>query len=826
MPKNKQETDPLGSYKDKRNFTITPEPAGGPGSRGAERAFVIQKHDARSTHYDLRLELDGVLKSWAVPKGPSLEPGQKRLAVHVEDHPLEYLDFEGTIPAGQYGAGGMFIWDKGIWEPIGDPVRGLNEGHLKFYLHGEKLQGAWVLVQMHRKSGEDKDWLLIKEKRDGENGATNPEGSEPTAIPFAPDSLLLSLPSGARLAPVPARLTPQLATLVEKPPVGDDWIYEIKFDGYRILTFFQEDSVRLYTRNGHDWTDKLNSLAEPLRELKLAPGWLDGEIVIPGDNGAPDFGALQAAFEAGRTNEIVYYVFDMPFYAGYDLRPVSLTARRLLLADVMQGSKSSRIRFSQDFSGNGNDILRSACDMGLEGVMGKKKGAAYVSGRTQSWIKLKCSRRQEFVVAGYTSPTTAGRGFKSLLLGVHDEAGQLWYAGKVGTGFNARNSGMIMQQLESLAAEQSPLIEIPKGVQANWLRPELVAEVSFAEWTKDGRVRHGVFHGLRTDKAPTAINREEPGSLSNSSVGVTRGSYLKKKAEEDPNMPKITNPDRVIDSTTSLTKLDLVNYYRRAAPWILPHLKDRPVSFLRAPEGVGGEFFFQKHGEKLKITGLRHLDPDLDPGHPSLMAVETLEALIGAVQMNVIEFHTWNAVAKKIEKPDRMVFDLDPGEGVGWAMIAEAAQLTRALLQELELQSFLKTSGGKGLHVVVPLKRRDDWETVKAFSKGVASHLARVIPERFTDISGPRNRVGKIFIDYNRNGRGATTVAAYSVRARAGLGVSMPCSWDDLSSLSGGDKWNIANAHLRLEESDVPWQDYGQTKQVIKAASKKIMLGH
>ena len=826
MPKDKQGVDPLGSYKGKRNFTVTPEPAGSPGGGGAGRAFVIQKHDARSTHYDLRLELDGVLKSWAVPKGPSREPGQKRLAVQVEDHPLEYLDFEGTIPVGQYGAGGMFIWDRGVWEPIGDPAQGLHEGHLKFYLQGEKLQGAWVLVQMHPKSGEDKNWLLIKEKHDGESGGTNPDKSAPGVNSSDPESLLLSLPSGAKPAPVPTRLAPQLATLVGTPPAGDEWIYEIKFDGYRILTLFQEGSVRLYTRNGHDWTDKLNSLVGPLQELKVSPGWLDGEIIIPADNGAPDFGALQAAFEAGRANEIVYYVFDMPFYAGHDLRPASLTARRLLLADVMQESDSPRLRFSQDFSGSGEDILRSACDMGLEGVMGKRKGAAYVSGRTQSWIKLKCSRRQEFVVAGYTSPTTAGRGFKSLVLGVHDEAGQLRYTGKVGTGFNARNSGMIMEQLKRLAAEQSPLTAIPKGIQANWLRPELVAEVSFAEWTKDGRVRHGVFHGLRTDKAAAAITREEPASLSNPSASPQQGSYPNQKAEKDPNLPKITNPDRVIDSTTSLTKLDLVNYYRMAAPRILPHLQDRPVSFLRAPEGVEGEFFFQKHGDKLKITGLRHLDPHLDPGHPSLMAVETLEALIGAVQMNVIEFHTWNAVVEKIEKPDRMVFDLDPGEGVSWAMIAEAALLTRALLEELELQSFIKTSGGKGLHVVVPLKRRDDWETVKAFSKGVASHLARVIPERFTDVSGPRNRVGKIFIDYNRNGRGATTVAAYSARARAGLGVSMPCSWDEIASLSGGDQWNIANAHLRLEESDDPWQDYRQTKQVIKAASKKVMLGN
>ncbi|MEQ8200519.1 MAG: DNA ligase D [Syntrophomonadaceae bacterium] len=824
MPEDLKDTDRLGSYQNKRDFTLSPEPAGAPGGQGSGRAFVIQKHDARSTHYDLRLELDGVLKSWAVPKGPSPEPGQKRLAVQVEDHPLEYLDFEGTIPAGQYGAGGVFIWDRGVWEPVGDPVQGLREGHLKFYLHGEKLQGGWVLVQMHRQSGDSKDWLLIKE-RDNGGREPGPDHSGPEPDPSRPESRLLSLPSGAAPASVPTRLAPQLATLVEKPPGGDDWIYEIKFDGYRILAYFGEGSVRLFTRNGQDWTDKLNSLVTPLQELKVSPGWLDGEIVIPGENGAPDFGALQGAFEAGRTGEIVYYVFDMPFYAGYDLRQASLTARRLLLADVLQDLPSSRVRFSQDFAGKGEDILRSACDMGLEGVMGKRKGAAYVSGRTQSWIKIKCSRRQEFVVAGYTPPTTAGRGFKSLVLGVHDQAGHLHYAGKVGTGFNARNSGIIMQHLERLASDRSPLAEIPAGITANWLRPELVAEVSFTEWTKDGRVRHGVFHGLRTDQTPNSITREEPAPVATVSAGPTKASTPKRAAREEPDLANITNPDRVVDPTTALTKLDLVNYYRLAARWMLPHLLERPVSFLRAPEGVEGQLFFQKHGEKLQIPGLRQLDPELDPGHPSLMAVETLEALIGAVQMNVIEFHTWNATVKNINKPDRIVFDLDPGEGVSWAMITEAAQLTRTLLEQLGLQSFLKTSGGKGLHVVVPLKPGDDWETVKAFSKGVASHLARVIPGYFTDVAGPRNRVGRIFIDYNRNGRGATTVAAYSARARAGVGVSMPCTWQELSGLNGGDHWHIANAYLRLETQDDPWRDYWQTGQTIKAASQKIMLG-
>lgn len=814
--------DPLATYKDKRDFSTTPEPAGEQGREDNTRRFVVQKHDARSTHYDLRLELDGVLKSWAVPKGPSLEPGQKRLAVNVEDHPLEYLDFEGTIPPKQYGAGDMIIWDRGTWEPVGDPGQGFDEGHLKFHLRGQKLQGDWVLVQMHPKSGEKKDWLLIKER-----SAHNPAGSE--GLPEQPqdissEDLFLTLPSGARPGPVPDRLAPQLATLVDQPPPGDDWIYEIKFDGYRILTRCDHDSVTLYTRNGHDWTAKLAALVPALKELKIAPGWLDGEIVILGENGAPDFGALQSAFETGRIAEVVYYVFDLPYYDGYDLREASLTARRILLGKVLKDTTSPQVRFSENFAGSVPDIFRSACDMGLEGIMGKRKDAAYMPGRSRSWIKLKCTRRQEFVVVGYTPPARSGPGFRSLLLGVYNQAGQLHYAGKVGTGFNARNRGVIQEQLERLAADQAPLAEIPPGEkQARWVKPEMVAEVSFTELTKDGRVRHGAFKGLRTDKDPRLVTRELPAEITPTAPPEDARPTRKKNNVKTAG-PEISNPDRVVDPSSGARKIDIVNYYQAAARWILPYLQNRPVSLVRAPEGIEGQLFFQKHGDKLNIPGLKQLDPALDPGHPALIMIDSLEALIGAAQMNVIEFHTWNATTGNIEKPDRIIFDLDPGEGTTWEMIAEAARLTRTMLEELQLVSFLKTSGGKGLHIVVPLKPRDDWDTVKAFAKGVAVHLARVIPTYFTDIAGPRNRVGKIYIDYNRNTRGATTAEAFSVRARAGLGVSMPCSWDELAQLTGGDHWNIANAGPRLEGEDDPWRDYNQSRQIIRAAAKKIML--
>ncbi len=815
--------DPLAPYKEKRNFTTTPEPAGSQSSENTSLRFVIQKHDARSTHYDLRLELDGVLKSWAVPKGPSLEPGQKRLAVNVEDHPLEYLDFEGTIPPKQYGAGDMIIWDRGTWEPIADPARGYNKGHLKFHLHGQKLQGTWALVQMHPKSGEKKDWLLIKE-RDAQVQASSDAGSQPHPPDNLPDELFMSLPSGAIPGPVPPQLAPQLATLVDQPPSGDEWIYEIKFDGYRIMARYDNDSVTLHTRNGLDWTAKLASLVPALKELKIAPGWLDGEIVILGDKGIPDFGALQSAFESGRTDEIVYFVFDLPYYAGYDLREASLTSRRILLARVLKDTTTSRVRFSDSFAGGSADIFRSACDLGLEGIMGKQKDAAYTSGRSRSWIKLKCTQRQEFVVVGYTPPTRSGPGFRSLLLGVYDQNGKLQYAGKVGTGFNARNRGAIQAQLERLAADQSPLAEVlPGEKQARWVKPELVAEVSFTEWTKEAKVRHGAFQGLRTDKDPRLVTREGTAATTPSAPPPT-ARPSRNRPTGSTSTQKISNPDRVVDPSTGARKIDIVDYYTAAARWILPYLSDRPVSVVRAPEGIEGELFFQKHGGKLKIPGLRQLDPALDPGHPALMAIDSLEALIGAVQMNVIEFHTWNAAVGNIEKPDRMIFDLDPGEGTSWAMMVEAARLTRTLLEELQLVSFLKISGGKGLHIVVPLKPRDDWETVKAFAKGVAAHLARVIPTYFTDIAGPRNRVGKIYIDFNRNTRGATTVEAFSVRARAGLGISMPCSWDELPLLTGGDHWKIANVGPRLEGEDDPWQDYDKSRQILRATAKKLIL--
>jgi bifunctional non-homologous end joining protein LigD len=816
-------SDPLVTYKAKRDFSVSPEPAENAAINNSHRSFVVQKHAARSNHYDFRLELDGTLKSWAVPKGPSLDPAQKRLAVRVEDHPLSYADFEGVIPPKQYGAGTVMVWDRGTWEPLEDPRAGLEAGLLKFRLKGMKLSGTWALVQIKGKPGEKQEsWLLIKER-----DAYARSETEFKVVESMPESVLNdaegpTIPSGAIPEAIPATLAPQLATLVENIPLSGDWSYEIKFDGYRILARIDNGEVALFTRNGHNWTDKLKNISLAVRDLKIASGWLDGEIVVLGADGMPDFGALQNAFESSG-NVIRYFIFDIPFYNGFDLRRVGLAERRDLLAKIIPESSSGTISFSQDFVGSADDILLSACELGLEGIIGKRRDSPYVSARSPNWIKLKCIKRQEFVVVGYTE-SKGQREIGALLLGVYDNAGHLKYAGKVGTGFDSLTAKMLKEKLSVLATDQMPLHSKPRDVQGNWVVPKLVAEVSFAEWTKDGRLRHSVYRGLRADKPASLIIRE-------TALGKTLISEENQKISqvEDQSLSpedigsQISNPDRVIDPSTGLTKLDIVKHYQLVSKWILPHLTGRPASFLRAPSGISGQLFFQKHGGALNIPELKRLDPSIDPGHPALMEIGSPVALIGAVQMNVIEFHTWNARAKNIEKPDRMIFDLDPGEGVEWIMMLESAELTRALLEELGLQSFLKTSGGKGLHIVVPLLTRDSWETVKEFSKAVSQHLAKVIPSQFVALSGPRNRVGKVFVDYIRNSRGATTVAAYSVRARPGLGVSVPCSWQELSGLTGGAHWTISNVRQRLESSENPWKEYTKTKQSLKTASKRIL---
>ena len=844
--------DPLHAYKSKRDFALTPEPAeGGQAVAADQLTFVVQKHWASSLHYDFRLELDGVMKSWAVPKGPSFDPKVKRMAVQVEDHPLSYAAFEGDIPARQYGGGKVIVWDAGSWTPLHEPHQAYRDGNLKFELRGHKLHGRWVLVRMKGK-GEDKrdkqaPWLLIKEKDSFARAATEysvvdelpgsvkalgpPPSKALTAAArgdhvgsgagLPPDAVPAALPPGAVPAALPPTLAPQLATLVAGPPPDPAaWLYEIKFDGYRMLVRSDDSGSRLFTRNGHDWTSKLLPLREAFDRLKLPAGWYDGEIVVPNEAGVPDFGALQQSLDRQRTDDVVLYLFDLPYVDGHDLRNASLEARRAVLKRLLAASASDRICFSEEFDAAPESMLASACKMGLEGVMAKRRNAPYRSSRSADWIKLKCGQRQEFVIGGYTGPQGARTGFGALLLGVHDAQGELQYAGNVGTGFSQQTLKDITHALLARPQSRSPFAAHSKiEGKPHWVTASLVAEVSFGGWTRAGRIRHAVFRGLRGDKPAGAVMREEPLRLPAAKASI---STPMNRSQPLSSRLRVTNPQRVIDASTGTSKLELVRYYGLVGELMIKHLLGRPVSLLRAPAGVGGALFFQKHAATENLPGVRQLDPALSVGHPPMIEVASKQGLLSAAQWNVIEFHTQNATSVSFEHPDRMVFDLDPGEGVTWTQVQEAAQLTHSFLTQLGLPSFLKTSGGKGLHIVVPVRRLHGWDTVKGFSQAVVRHMAQAIPQRFVARSGPSNRVGKIFIDYLRNGLGATTVCAWSARARPGLGISVPVAWDELPSLRGGDHWSVKTVHERLDTGNEPWSGYAKAARGLTSAMSAL----
>lgn len=836
--------EPLAQYNRKRDFKKTAEPAGtlAPHADNDPLQFVIQKHWASRLHYDFRLELDGVMVSWAMPKGPSYDPAVKQMAIHVEDHPLSYNTFEGTIPKGEYGGGTVIVWDRGTWEPVGDPRAGLVQGKVLFKLHGQKLAGLWELVRISKPGEKKQDqWMLFKKRGD----AWARPLAEYDVITALPDSVVerpLGLieereprvSAGVRQststvaadlsqaldAPLPATLAPQLATLTAAVPPGTGWVAENKFDGYRMLARIENGTVRLFTRNGNDWTAKLQPLAKHVETLGIHEAWLDGEIVVLNEQGVPDFNRLQNAMDNARSQDIVYFLFDAPFLGGKDLRPVPLLSRRAALKQILDVHGNDRVRFSDAFDAPPAQLLEAACQIGLEGILLKRADAPYTSTRSETWLKLKCQQRQEFVVIGFTDRSGARNEVGGLLLGYH-EAGTLRYGGSVGTGWTTRTGRELHAQLVQLEVSQPAVA--PSTVKPGrwskrsagterWVKPEMVVEVAFAEWTPDGHVRHPTFRGVRSDKPGKDITREpaqSPGSTGPSAVKPSAGV-------------KVTNPTRVIDPSTGLTKLALVRYYESIAPWILPHLKDRPISLVRAPTGIMGELFFQKHPET-KMPGMTELDPALWPGHAALMAVNSVDSLLAAAQMNTVEFHTWNSTATRIKLPDRVIFDLDPGEGTTWAHIQEAALLMRSMLQELGLNSWLKTSGGKGLHVVVPLAPKRDFAVVKGFSQAVVQHMARVIPQRFVAKSGGTNRVGKIFIDYLRNGHGQTTAAAFSARSRPGLGVSMPVAWEQLSSLKSGSQWSILTAreYLSFQKED-PWATYWTSRQTLTAAMTKL----
>ncbi|RXU14742.1 DNA ligase D, partial [Pseudomonas syringae] len=798
-----------------------------------------------------------------VPKGPSLDPTQKRLAVHVEDHPLDYAGFEGSIPQGQYGGGDVIVWDRGVWQPHGDPQKTYEDGKLKFTLVGEKLSGDWALVRTRLKgSGSKEQWLLIKEKDDiarpaaeyditqeqpqsvisgahvgkqrsaSKNSAASAASGKAkaaTSKPKAPTPVAKPTRRKAKAA-FPDTLSPQLATLVEAPPAGD-WLYEIKFDGYRMLTRIQGDDVRLLTRNGHDWTERLPELVKALKGMKLRDSWFDGEVVVLDEQGLPDFQGLQNAFDAGNSKDILYYLFDMPFLSAEDLREVPLEQRRDALKQVLDAQKSRLLRYSDAFQAGHQDIVASAAAMGLEGVIGKRAGSAYVSKRNADWIKLKCRLRQEFVVVGYTAPQGSRSAFGALLLAVNAGDDGLVYAGRVGTGFTEVTLEQLHKQLKKLQRKDSPLAKKLSASQARgvqWVEPQLVCEAEFAQWTREGIVRQAAFVGLRSDKPAKDVVREDaqPANVPSQTPTTTAAPKARKKAAQgkvDVAGTGISHPDRVIDSKTGTSKIELAQFYQSIADWILPYLNKRPVALLRCPEGIDGEQFFQKHAEHLAIPHIKQLDRALDPGHAALMEIDSVQALVGAAQMGAIELHTWGATRDRIETPDHFVLDLDPDPALPWRSMIEATQMVLAVLEELGLEAFLKTSGGKGMHIIVPLARQADWDTVKAFAKAIAEFASRQLPERFTATMGPKNRVGKIFIDYLRNSRGGSTVTAYSVRARPGLPVSVPIALDELAGLKSSAQWDITNLEQRLKRlKDDPWAGYSNRRKITQKMWKQL----
>lgn len=899
----------LGEHTRKRNFSKTPEPAGGKAKAGAKRlSFTVQKHDASRLHYDFRLEINGALASWAVPKGPSLDPADKRLAVHVEDHPLDYGDFEGTIPHGNYGAGTVLLWDTGWWEPDEkDPAKALARGKLSFTLNGEKLSGSWTLTRLRaRASDTDGDnWLLIK--HDDENarkggagllderpesvksgrtleavaadgGGTSEKRSTPkkSQPAHAKASVAVStkdplswpeLDAYLRAKP-PTEFTPQLCTLSDTAPEGDGWIHEIKFDGYRLIVRSVGDSVRLFTRNGHDWTHRFGPIAAAVRDLPPGDVVLDGEAAVLDSSGQTSFQMLQQGIKKQTFKNLVFYVFDLVHLAGRDLTGAPLIERKEMLRRLMPEGQSGVLRYSDHVVGGGPSVQTQACELALEGMISKRADAPYTQGRSRSWLKIKCSRRQEFVVIGYTEPSGSRKHFGALLLAARDDDDRLVYTGRVGTGFTAGVLKDIRRRLDALERTTCPADEPPTRAESKgvtWVTPELVVEVEFTQWTDDGRLRHPAFQGLREDKPADEVRIEVIGPVASegempkkpakklakkSGKKVSKGSNKKsskpaaKKSARQTTSPTsttkgakatsgvsvagvtISSPDRVIFPDAGLTKADLARYYAAVGESMLPYLAGRPLSTVRCPQGRQQKCFFQKNIRDTFSDPVRSITVPEKDGTAEYIAVDSVEGLVTLVQFGVIEIHPWGSHDGDLERPDTLTFDLDPGDGTDLDDLAELARRLREVLEVCGLKSFLKVSGGKGLHLVVPLVPDVGWDDAKAFCRSIAQRLAAEFPDKYTATVVRSKRPGKVFIDYLRNGMGATSVAPFSARAREGGPCAAPIRWEDLAKLEAPSQYTVANLPARLKRlrSD-PWEGYRTTRQRLTASKVRAVLG-
>jgi len=887
----------LQVYRKKRDFGVTPEPRGG-AARSQGGRYVIQKHAARRLHYDLRLELDGVMKSWAVTRGPSLVPGEKRLAIHVEDHPIEYNTFEGTIPEGQYGGGTVMIWDRGRWYPEDDPRKDYRNGRLAFVLEGEKLKGRWHLVRMRKRPNEKQDpWLLIKsddeaarsardgdvleetplsvvsgrsigeiaEGRGGKRVWQSSRGGEPGTVAKmsaqkiaqpARRKASAAKPHGAKRAPrasaaekkpakesksakakpagtpLPEFVPPQLATLRGEAPSEPGWRHEVKFDGYRIQARLDRGEVRLLTRKGLDWTGKFPNVAAAVADLPAETALLDGELVVENESGASSFSALQSALKAERRDRFVYYVFDLLHVDGADLMPLPLVERKAALARLLKhAEKSGPIRLSPHFDGEGSVVLRQACDFMLEGIVSKRAQSAYVSGRSENWTKAKCANRQEFVVLGY-APSTVSRNAIGALIAGYYEDGRLRYGGRIGTGYSQAMAKDLWRLLQPLKTDRPPIDPPPPQERRRrdvvWVEPKVVIEANFRDWTADRLVRQAAFKGVREDKPAREVARETSAMAARTSIAKKTSKHPAPPRRRAPTSSagadtgkgragadavRLTHPDRVYWVDVGITKQDLADYYGAVWDWMAPHVVGRPLALVRCPDGTKGQCFFQKHAS----AGLseKMLRTVMDSKGRQVLGIDDLDGMLSLVQAGVLEIHVRGARLDRLEVCDRIVFDLDPGEGADWSDMVAAARDVRERLAALELESFVKLSGGKGLHVVLPLDGTD-WDSAKSFAQAIALAMVADDPERYVAKITKSLRKGKIFVDYLRNSLEQTSVAAYSTRARAGAPISVPVAWQELGHTTSAHQYKVLDVMKRLSRlKQDPWQDIGQVRQKL-----------
>jgi bifunctional non-homologous end joining protein LigD len=885
--KTPQRDTSITTYRAKRDFTVTAEPAPSK-ARAAMDAlmFVVQKHQAHRAglHWDFRLEHGGVLWSWAVRKGPSLDPSVKHIAAHVEDHPIDYADFQGTIPDGQYGAGTVETWDRGTWEPLNDPDAGMRKGELTFVLHGQRLNGRFHLVRLRPKPGsrgKADNWLLFKGHDEYERAGSDAEAIEQATPPPRPANLenprLAKYGEvkparasgdppamGAKPGKLPERQSPQLCAIADEPPEGKDWISEIKFDGYRLLAWIDHSRVRLVTRNGHDWTDRLPAVASAVAKLSVETALLDGELVALDNEGISSFPALQAALSAGKDATLHLYLFDLLHLDDWDLRDCALLERKRVL-QALDGWRGV-LRYSDHHTGDPTDMRREACRMKLEGIVCKQADAPYRAGRGHGWLKVKCQGREELIVLGWTPPRGSRTGLGALHLGYYDPRHRLHYAGGVGTGFSDDELFSVRDKLDALAADPPRGLLVagdPLDTTIHWVRPELVAEVRFVSWSGSGRVRQAVYLGLREDKPAEEVvrdvanpeaghkpmNPKQPAGAKDGPIIAARPKQAPSVAVPPIQRPKysaaaktssaivtarkpkaraasiegvtLTHPDREL--WPGITKQHLAEYWQAVQEHALPGLAHRPLAIVRCPEGIGGEHFFQKHGHGTLPDGIRSGEAADAP----YLAIDDVHGLVAMAQISAIELHAWGATEADPLHPDFLVFDLDPGEGVVFAEVARAASDVRDRLQSLGLRSFCRTSGGKGLHVVVPLEPAAGWEQVKPFCRGFAEMLSEEQPDRFLSTVKKVDRRGRILIDWLRNGLGATAVASFCPRARAGATVATPLAWDEVTRTLDPSAFTLHSLPDRLASQRTdPWEGFPGLRQPLpdfpdKAASRQ-----